>query len=209
MCCYTLKKAHKRRTHHERLSHRRRHQTVSGKQRPDPGSIGEELSVSSKTISKWETGRGLPDISLLEPLAQALGVSVAELLGGVQISNRNRAANLMRSRFYCCPVCGNVLFAAGEAVISCCGVQLPPLEAEAVDEAHRVTVEPVEDEQFFSVSHPMSKTHFISFLAYLTADRLQLAKLYPEGDAACRFQVRGRGCLYLYCNRHGLMKQTI
>ena len=53
------------------------------------------LSVSAKTISKWETAKGLPDISLLEPLAAALGVSVLELMQGEPIINRNRAANLL------------------------------------------------------------------------------------------------------------------
>ena len=69
------------------------------------------LSVSAKTISKWETAKGLPDISLLEPLAAALGVSVLELMQGEPVINRNRAANLLRSKLYVCPLCGNVLHA--------------------------------------------------------------------------------------------------
>ena len=44
--------------------------------------LAAKLSVSAKTISKWETAKGLPDISLLEPLAAALGVSVLELMQG-------------------------------------------------------------------------------------------------------------------------------
>ena len=35
---------------------------------------------------------------------------------------------------------------------------------------------------------------------------MQLVKLYPEGDASCRFKITGAGVLYFYCNRHGLMK---
>ena len=42
--------------------------------------LAEKIGVSSKTVSKWETGKGLPDISLLQPLAQALGISVIELI---------------------------------------------------------------------------------------------------------------------------------
>ena len=83
---------------------------------------------------------------------------------------------------------------------------MPPLEAEAVDEAHGVRMETVEDEKFVTVAHPMTKEHYISFLAYVTCDRLQLVKLYPEGNPEARFQPRGRGYLYLYCNKHGLMK---
>ena len=41
--------------------------------------LAEKLSVSDKVISKWETGRGYPDISLIEPLSVALGVSIIEL----------------------------------------------------------------------------------------------------------------------------------
>ena len=132
-----------------------------------------------------------------------------ELLSGNPVTNRNVSGNLLRSRFYCCPVCGNVLHAMGEAAISCCGVSLPPLEAEDVDDHHQITVEPVEDERFVTVRHDMTKRHFISFLAYVTSDRVWFVKLYPEGNAETRFPIRGRGYLYLYCNRHGLMRQKI
>ena len=44
--------------------------------------LAEKIHVSGKAVSKWETGQGFPDISLLEPLAQALAVSVIELLSG-------------------------------------------------------------------------------------------------------------------------------
>lgn len=43
--------------------------------------LASELHVTREAVSKWENGRGLPDVSLLRPLAQALGVSVSELLG--------------------------------------------------------------------------------------------------------------------------------
>lgn len=166
--------------------------------------LGEKIGVSSKTVSKWETAKGLPDISLLQPLSQALGVSVIELMNGEQITNQNRSCNLLRSRFFVCPVCGNVLYGSGNALISCCGVTLPPLEAEEPDEEHAWTVETVEDEQFLTIHHPMTKDHFISFAAYVTTDRIQMVKFYPEGDAQTRIQLRDTGTLYYYCNRHGL-----
>ena len=173
--------------------------------------LAHTLAVSAKTISKWETAKGLPDISLLEPLAAALGVSVLELMQGEPVINRNRAANLLRSKLYVCPVCGNVLHSTGQAVVSCCGVTLPAQnisEAENADEHHQLTVERVEDELFVTIHHPMTKEHSISFIAYLTGDKFQLVKLYPEGNATCRFPLRGKGVLYFYCNRHGLMKQS-
>ena len=169
--------------------------------------LGEKIGVSSKTVSKWETAKGLPDISLLQPLSQALGVSVIELMNGEQITNRNRSSNLLRAKFYVCPVCGNVLWGFGNAMVSCCGVTLPALEAEEPDDAHTLTVETVEDEHCLRLPHPMTKEHCISFAAYVTTDRIQLVKFYPEGDAQTRMQLRGHGILYWYCNRHGLFCQ--
>ena len=171
--------------------------------------LAEKLGVSSKTVSKWETAKGLPDISLLQPLAQALGISVIELMNGQPITNRNVSANLLRSKFYVCPLCGNVLHSTGSAVISCCGITLPPLEAEEADGSHTLTVENVEDEHFLTLRHPMTKTHFISFLAFVTTDRIQLVKFYPEGSPETRLQLRGQGFLYYYCNRHGLFIKKI
>ena len=169
--------------------------------------LAETIGVSSKTVSKWETAKGLPDISLLQPLAQALGISVIELMNGEPITNINVSANLLRGKFYVCPVCGNAIHAMGSAVVSCCGITLPPLEAEDADESHAVTVENVEDEHFITIHHPMTKAHHISFVAFVTTDRIQLVKLYPEGNPQTRLQLRGLGELYFYCNRHGLFRK--
>ena len=169
--------------------------------------LAEQIGVSSKAVSKWETSKGLPDVSLIEPLSQILGVSVMELMSGDTVINKNISSNMLFSKFYVCPVCGNVMHSTGNAVISCCGITLPPLDAEETDDAHCISIEPVEDEHFITVHHDMTKKHFISFVAFVTSDRVQFVKLYPEGNAETRFQLRGRGCLYIYCNKHGLMKK--
>ncbi len=169
--------------------------------------LADIIGVSAKTVSKWETARGLPDISLVEPLAKALGVSVSELFAGECITNSNRSANMLRSRFYICPICGNIIHSMGEAAISCCGVSLPPAEAEDVDDEHRISIEKVEDEYFLTIDHEMTKQHYISFIAFVSSDKTEFKKLYPEGNAQTRLEMRGHGMLYLYCNRHGLMKR--
>ena len=168
--------------------------------------LAEKICVSSKAVSKWETGRGLPDVSLLEPLAEALGISVIELFSGDLIRNANRSANMAKSMFYVCPVCGNVIQSAGEAVVSCCGIALPPLEAEEPDEEHGIRVEIIENEYYISVDHPMEKGHYISFLAAVSGHGVQLVKLYPEGNAEARFRIDGVRYMYAYCNRHGLYR---
>lgn len=171
--------------------------------------LADLLGVSDKAVSKWETAKGLPDVSLLEPLANALGVSVIELMSGNTVTNKNTSSNILRSKFYVCPLCGNIIRTVGDAVISCCGIALPALEAEETDEDHTITIEKVEDEHFISINHDMTKEHYISFVAYLTTDRVQLVKFYPEGNADTRMNLRGRGVLYIYCNKHGLMKKKI
>ena len=164
------------------------------------------IHVSGKAVSKWETGQGFPDISLLEPLAQALDISVIELLSGEDIRNTNRSFNMARGKFYVCPVCGNVIIATGETVVSCCGITLPPLEAEPADEEHAISKEIAEDEYFVSIDHPMTKEHYISFLAAVSDFGVQLVKLYPEGNAEARFKIDRVKTLYAYCNRHGLFR---
>ena len=171
--------------------------------------LADMIGVSCKAVSKWETAKGLPDITLIEPLSSALGVSVLELMSGEAVINKNISANMLRSKFYVCPVCGNVIRATGEVLVSCCGITLPPLEAEDTDEEHSIAIEKVEDEYFVTVNHDMTKAHYISFIAHVTTDRVQLQKFYPEGNAETRFSLRGRGYLYIYCNRHGLMKKKI
>ena len=168
--------------------------------------LADMIHVSGKAVSKWETGQGFPDISLLEPLAKALDISVIELLSGEDIRNTNRSFKMTRGKFYVCPVCGNVIFATGETVVSCCGITLPPLEAEPADEEHAIRKEVAEDEYYVSVGHPMTKEHYISFLAAVSDFGVQLVKLYPEGNAEARFKIDRVKTLYAYCNRHGLFR---
>ena len=174
------------------------------KQKLTQAELAEKLFVSDKTVSKWESGKGYPDITLLEPIAKVFGVSVAELLSGRAVSNVNVCANMLRSKFYVCPVCGNVIHTMGEAAISCHGVMLTPAQAESADERHMVSIESVEDEYYVRIEHPMTKQHHISFMAALSPDKLQMIKLYPEGNAEGRFKVNGVKRIYFYCNRDGL-----
>lgn len=170
--------------------------------------LADKLGVSAKAVSKWETAKGLPDITLIETIANVLSVSVMELMTGNAVINKNISSNILRSKFYVCPLCGNIIRTVGDAVISCCGITLPPLEAEDADDEHNITIEKVEDEHFITIHHDMTKEHFISFVAHLTSDRVQFVKFYPEGNAETRLSLRG-GWLYFYCNKHGLMKMKV
>ncbi len=171
--------------------------------------LAQALSVSDKTISKWETGKGYPDITLLEPIANAFGISVTELISGTQIRNRNISANMLRSIFYICPVGENIIHTMGEAVIQGHGIQLLPAEPETADPHHMIFVERVEDEYYIRIDHEMTKCHYISFIAAASSDRMQLVKLYPEGNAEARVKISGVRTIYFYCNRDGLFSLNV
>ena len=171
--------------------------------------LAGKLCVSDKTISKWETAKGYPDISLLEPLAKVFGVSITELISGNEVSNVNVSANMMRSKFYVCPVCGNIIHCMGEAVVNCHGVLLTPSEAEETDEDHKIFIERVEDEYYVRIEHDMTKTHYISFVAALSSDHIRMVKLYPEGNPEARFKISGVKKIFFYCNRDGLFSISV
>ena len=170
--------------------------------------LAEKLNVSDKTVSKWETAKGYPDISLLEPIAKVFGISVTELISGNAISNVNISANVMRLKFYVCPVCGNIIHSMGEAVIQCHGIILKPCQAEETDENHMVFIERVEDEYYIRIEHDMTKQHYISFVAGLSSDKVQMVKLYPEGNAEARLKINGVRKILFYCNKDGLFSVT-
>lgn len=121
--------------------------------------LAQRLNVSDKTISKWETGGGYPDITQIEPLIKVL------------IWNH----------------------------FSQTSVKEP-------DEAHKPTLENVEDEYYITFNHPMTKEHFISFVAAASDNGVEIIKLYPEGPAELRIRRSRTRILYYYCNEHGFFR---
>jgi len=170
--------------------------------------LAEKLNVSDKTVSKWETAKGYPDISLLESIAKVFSISITELISGNAVSNVNVSANVLRSKFYVCPVCGNSIHSMGEAVIQCHGIMLKPCQAEETDENHMVFIERIEDEYYIRIQHDMTKQHYISFIAGVSSDKVQMVKLYPEGNAEARLKINGVRKILFYCNRDGLFSIT-
>jgi len=171
--------------------------------------VASELGLSEKTVSKWETGHGYPDISLLSTLSKLYCVDLAGLLTGRIEENTQQGGNMRNIQFYVCPICGNILTAMGNASITCCTRTLTPCSAAPTDEDHALNIEPVEDELYITSAHPMEKEHTIAFLAFVEGDRITMVRLYPEWSMQVRLPKRRRGTLYWYCTVHGLMKQRI
>ena len=171
--------------------------------------LAEKLQVSDKAVSKWETGRGLPDIGIIDDLAKALGVSIAELLTGDCRENENLSGNMKKTHFYVCPICGNIITSVGCGSFNCCGVLLPEQEPEKPDDEHQIFINTVDNEYSITMNHLMTKEHYISFLSYVTSNDVETVKLYPEQDISVRFRKKGHGFLYFYCNRHGYFRIAI
>lgn len=171
--------------------------------------LGEKLELSDKTISKWERGLGCPDISLLRDISKIFNVNIEKILLGDLQENDINGGNMKRIKFYVCPNCGNVINSTGDGDFSCCGRKLEALVPKVMNENHSINIEEVENDYYVEINHEMTKDHFISFVAYVTYDRVLLIKLYPEQSPTVRFPRLGgkfeRGKFYMYCNQHGLL----
>ena len=185
------------------IARKRREQNLTQEQ------LAQQLGVSNKTISKWERGLGCPDISLLRDISKIFNVNIEKILLGDLQENDINGGNMKRIKFYVCPNCGNVINSTGDGDFSCCGRKLEALVPKVMDENHSINIEEVENDYYVEINHEMTKDHFISFVAYVTYDRVLLIKLYPEQSPTVRFpRLCGkfeRGKFYMYCNQHGLL----
>lgn len=170
--------------------------------------LADQLNVTEQAVSKWERGLGCPDVLLLPLLAQILGVPLEGLLDGSLDTQAFNGGNMRQLKFYVCPQCGNLITATGTAALSCCGRTLEPLAPQKPDEAHQLSLSPVEDEWYITSTHPMEKDHFLSFAAWVSGDQLTLIKRWPEWDYQVRIP-RKHGFLFWHCTSHGLFRQAI
>lgn len=171
--------------------------------------VADILGIVPKTVSKWETGHGFPDISLISALADIYGVSERILLSGDLNLNTEESGNMKRTKFYVCPHCGAIMQGTGECSVVCCGKQLEPQSAKPADDSHLVKVSEIENDFYITFEHEMTKEHFIHFVSYVSFDRVLTVKLYPEQDPSVRFPRMHSGKLCFFCTEHGLFEYTV
>ena len=172
-------------------------------------ALAEKLGVSDKAVSKWERGCGAPDTSLLPLLSSALQVDMSALLRGDLEANDITNGNMKKLSFYICPECGNLLFSAAGADISCCGRILEPAQAQKPDAEHELSLSNTDGDWFVTAPHEMVREHYISFVALLTGDTVILRKLYPEWGLETHLPYYRHGTLLWYCTQHGLFSKAI
>lgn len=171
--------------------------------------LADIMNLSDRTISKWERGIGCPDVSLLHELSNILGVNIEKILSGDLDPNDEDGGNMNKIKFFVCPNCNRISFSTSNAEISCCGRKLASLEVKPEDADHSLLVEEIEDDYYVTINHEMTKSHYISFVAYVASDRVLMIKLYPEQPAELRFPKMYGKNLYAYCSRHGLWEKKI
>lgn len=171
--------------------------------------LGDLLHVSDKAVSKWERGLGCPEVSLLPRLSGILGVAAEKLLSGELGKNVFEGGNMKQSKFYICPLCGNLLISAQGAEISCCGRTLEASDPKKAEDEEKLSVERIENDYFITSEHEMAKEHHISFVALLTGDTLILRRQYPEWDLQVRIPQVGHGMLIWHCVKHGTFYQLV
>lgn len=171
--------------------------------------LADKLGICSKTVSKWETGHGFPDVSLISALSEIFSVDISKLIDGEMPQTKKETGNVKKIKFYVCEKCGNILTSTGNADIMCCGRKLLALTSRKTDELHELNIETIENDFYITFNHPMKKEHYISFVAYVRFDRVLTVKLYPEQGGELRFPKMRGGKLYYFCSEHGLFEIKI
>lgn len=171
--------------------------------------LADLMNISDRIVSKWERGYGCPDVTLLPKLSTLLGVNIENILEGKLTSNEFIGGNMKKSHFYVCPSCSNLVLATGNITLSCCGRKLEPLVPKKATDEEKLSITEVDHEWFISSNHPMTKNHYISFIAVATGDQVQIIKQYPEWNLQVRIPKRKHSKLLWYDTQLGLLYQLI
>ena len=172
--------------------------------------LSELLGVTDRAVSKWERGLGCPDVSFLPKLSEILSIDIRSILEGEMEENAMRSGNMKKTKFYVCPICGNVILAEGNANVVCCGRRLEEKEEKKSCDSQELKTERTDStELYVSSDHCMTKEDYISFICYATSDSILLRKLYPEWGISFNFPWLGHGKILWYSEKEGLKYRLI
>ena len=115
--------------------------------------VAEKLGITARTVSKWETGHGFPDVSSLSMLADIFEVSERALLQGDFIQNEKDTGNMQKHNFYLCQDCNSIIQGGRKSQVICCGKILKPLPVKTIDESHSIRISEIENDFYGFRSH--------------------------------------------------------
>lgn len=171
--------------------------------------LAQRICVSDKAVSKWECGKGCPDISLLTALAGVFRTDIQVLLSGRIDKNEMEKGNMKDLRFFVCKKCGNIITATSDASVTCCGSKMTALVPKMAEDSQKLTVEDLGGEWYITSCHEMTKEHFISFVTYVSDSSVMMFRQYPEWGVNINLPAYRSGRLVWYCDQCGLLYQDI
>ncbi len=171
--------------------------------------LAERLNISDKTVSKWERGQGLPDISLMPKISKVFGIDIEKILEGEIKNGEFIVGNMKKTKYYVCPYCGNIITSIKEISISCCGRRLESLVPREAEESEMLDILKGDSGYYLTSDHPMTKDDYISFIAIVTEDRHHLIKAYPEWNLQYHISCFEKGIVMWYSDSKGLLYQKI
>ena len=171
--------------------------------------LADKMGISDKAVSKWERGCGMPEVSLWKDLSGALGVNIEDILKGEAERNSFANGNMKNIKYYICPVCNNLTISTASAGVYCCGRKLVEIKPQKADETTKLMVEESDGDCYTTSSHPMEKDNYISFVAFVTGDSVQIYKQYPQWNMQARIPKRRHGTLLYYSTSKGLFCQYL
>lgn len=145
--------------------------------------LAEKINVSEKAVSKWENGRGCPDITLLPSLSSALQIDIESILRGDLSRNKTKGGSMNRLKIYRCIDCGNIITATNKIELSCCGHLLE--ELIPASESNSSIIKSIEesDNQFYvTFNNPMTKTDYIAGVVTSAYDRTTVIPMFAEQE---------------------------
>ena len=116
---------------------------------------------------------------------------------------------MKKMKFHICPDCENLVTSLADAAVTCCGRKLEPITPVKATEEESLSVQIIEHDFFVSSEHEMTKEHYITFVALMTADTILLKKQYPQWDLQVRIPIISHGKLIWHCSKHGLFWQNV
>ena len=171
--------------------------------------LAERIGVSDKAVSKWERGRGCPDVELLAELAALFGTDMQVLLSGEIKTRESETGNMKKLIFYVCEACGNIVTSTSEATVTCCGSRLTARKPRRAEEREKLKIEDLGGEWYITSDHPMTKEHYITFVAHVNDSAVVLCKQYPEWNLQATLPRYRAGKLVWYCTKCGLLWQPM
>ena len=171
--------------------------------------LAEKLNISDKTVSKWERGKGIPDISTIPVLSDIFGIEIEKMLQGEINSNDFFVGNMEETKYYVCPECGNIITSVEEVSISCCGRRLKNIVPKPVGNKGKLEFFKKDTGYDISNAYPMTKDDYISFISIIAKDRGLLIKTYPEWEKLYHISCFEEGIVIWYSKKEGLLYQEI